>query len=68
MAKGMQWKQSRNIIKLIFAKADTGNIEMMACHVDQFLAFIPWDSSTFDIQPILKKLVCAAFHPHSVNF
>ncbi len=68
MAEGTQWKHSRSIIKPIFAKADTGNIGMMACHVDRFLALIPRDSSTFDIQPMLKRLVCAVFHPHSVIF
>lgn len=68
MAEGTHWKQSRSIIKPIFAKADTGNIEMMAHHVDRFLALIPQDSSTFDIQPMLKKLVCAVLHPHSVIF
>ena len=56
-AEGAQWKQSRSIIKPIFAKADTENIEMMARHVDRFLALIPRDQSTFDIQPRLKKLV-----------
>ena len=68
MAEGAQWKKSRSIIKPIFAKADTGNIEMMACHVDRFLALIPRDSSTFDIQPMLKRLVGAVSQPHSGIF
>lgn len=67
-AEGAQWKQSRSIIKPIFAKADTENIDMMARHVDRFLALIPRDYSTFDIQPMLKKLVRQAFHARSVTF
>ena len=67
-AEGTQWKQSRSIIKPIFAKADTENIEMMARHVDRFLALIPRDYSTFDIQPMLKKLVRKVFHACSVTF
>ena len=66
-AEGAQWKQSRSIIKPIFAKADTENIEMMARHVDRFLALIPLDCSTFDIQPMLKKLVRKAFRARSVT-
>ena len=68
MAEGAHWKQSRSIIKPIFAKADTENMEMMARHVDRFLALIPRDSSTFDIQPMLKKLVRKIFLAHSVVF
>ena len=68
MAEGTQWKQSRGIIKPIFAKADTENIEMMARHVDRFLALIPLDCSTFNIQPMLKKLVRTALHTYSVPF
>ena len=65
-AEGAQWKHSRSIIKPIFAKADTENIEMMARHVDRFLALIPRDCSTFDIQPMLKKLVRKRFHARFV--
>lgn len=67
-AEGAQWKQSRSIIKPIFAKADTENIDMMARHVDRFLALIPRDYSTFDIQPMFKKLVRQAFHTRAVMF
>ena len=68
MAEGTQWKQSRSIIKPIFAKADTENIEMMSRHVDRFLALIPRDCSTFDIQPMFKKLVRKVFHARSEKF
>ena len=68
MAEGTQWKQSRGMIKPIFAKADTENIEMMARHVDRFLALIPRDCSTFDIQPMLKKLVRKVSHARSGTF
>ena len=57
MAEGKHWKHSRSIIKPIFAKAEVGNMTMMAKHVDRFLALLPRDSSEFDIQPMLKKLV-----------
>ena len=67
-AEGTQWKHSRSIIKPIFAKADTENNEMLARHVNRFLALIPRDSSTFDIQPMLKKLVCKVLHARSKDF
>ena len=67
-AEGAQWKQSRSIIKPIFAKADTDNLEMLARHVDRFLALIPQNSSTFDIQPMLKKLVRNMFYARSLLF
>lgn len=56
-AEGSHWKHSRSIIKPIFARAEVGNMEMMAKHVDRFLALLPPDSQTFDVQPMLKKLV-----------
>ncbi|KAL9087649.1 MAG: hypothetical protein Q9165_006573 [Trypethelium subeluteriae] len=56
MAEGSRWKHSRSIIKPIFAKAEVGNMTMMAKHVDRFLELLPRDASEFDIQPMLKKL------------
>ena len=58
MAEGVQWKESRSLIKPIFARAEIGNMAMMAKHVDRLIALLPRDSRTFDIQPMLKKLVC----------
>jgi len=57
MAEGAHWRQSRGIIKPIFSGAEVGNMAMMARHVDRLLALLPRDSRTFDIQPMLKKLV-----------
>ena len=58
IAEGAHWKRSRTAIKPIFAKAEVGNMTMMAKHVDRFLSLLPNDSKAFDIEPMLKKLVC----------
>ena len=46
----------------------SGKKYSMARHVNRFLALIPRDCSTFDIQPMLKKLVRMVFHARSVTF
>ncbi|EPE26532.1 Cytochrome P450 [Glarea lozoyensis ATCC 20868] len=57
VAEGARWKHSRSIIKPIFARAELENISSMAKHVDRFLNLLPQNSETFDIQPMLKKMV-----------
>jgi len=56
-AEGAHWKHPRSIIKPIFARAELENISMMAKHVDRFISLLPKNSETFDIQPMLKKMV-----------
>ena len=51
------WKYSRALIRPTFSRneiADLGNFER---HVGRFLALIPRDSRTFDLQPLAKRLV-----------
>jgi len=57
VAEGTHWKQSRGIIKPIFARAELENMELMAKHVNRFIDLLPRDSKTFDIQSMLKKMV-----------
>lgn len=57
VAEGEHWKYSRGMIKPIFARAELENMEMMEKHVDRFMDLLPRDSGTFDIQPMLKKMV-----------
>ena len=54
---GEFWKHSRSLIRPTFNRteiADLGNFER---HVSRFLALIPPDSSPFDLQPLVKRLV-----------
>ena len=54
------WKHSRALIRPTFSRneiADLGNFER---HVGRFLAQIPRDSRTFDLQPLAKRLVSAS--------
>ena len=57
MPERVQWKEARSLIKPIFARAEIGNMAMMAKHVDRLIALLSRDSRTFDIRPMLKKLV-----------
>jgi cytochrome P450 len=57
VAKGAHWKHSRSIIKPIFARAELENMSTMAKHVDRFVNLLPKNSESFDIQPMLKKMV-----------
>ena len=67
MAEGAHWKQSRSMIKPIFVTAEVGNMVMTARHVDRFLALLPRDSATCDIQLMLEKLVCTISDVHFVS-
>ncbi len=54
------WKHSRALIRPTFSRneiADLGNFER---HVGRFLAQVPQDSRTFDLQPLAKRLVSAS--------
>jgi cytochrome P450 len=63
VAEGAHWKHSRSIIKPIFARAELENMAMMVKHVARFITLLPRDARTFDIQPMLKKMV-SKFHCH----
>ena len=52
------WKHSRALIRPTFSRNEVADLTSFDGHVNRFLALIPTDSSTFDLQPLAKRLVC----------
>ena len=51
------WKYSRNLIKPLFARSEIADVESLSRFVDRLFNLIPRDGSTFDIQPLMHRLV-----------
>ena len=54
---GEFWKHSRSLIRPTFNRAEVADLGSFERHVSRFLALIPSDSSPFDLQPLVKRLV-----------
>lgn len=54
---GEFWKHSRALIRPTFNRAEIADLSNFERHVSRFLALIPKDSSAFDMQPLVKRLV-----------
>jgi cytochrome P450 len=54
---GPQWKTSRTLIKPTFDIAHIANLDRLGPFVDQFMELLPRDGSTFDLFPLLKRMV-----------
>lgn len=54
---GAQWDHSKTLIKPIFARAQISDLAYLKKHVMRMIGSIPRDSSTIDLQPLLKFLV-----------
>ena len=59
---GVFWKHSRNLIKPLFARSEISDVNSLGVFVDRLFESIPRDGSTFDIQPLLHKLVSKPFY------
>jgi cytochrome P450 monooxygenase len=55
---GNLWRYSRNLVKPTFARAELSDIDGLGKFVDRMMKYIPTDGTTFDIQPLLHKMVC----------
>lgn len=53
------WKHSRALIRPTFSRNEVADLAGFERHVSRFLALIPTDSSTVDLQPLAKRLVYA---------
>lgn len=53
---GVEWKQSRDLIKPIFFRGELADVSIIGKHVNRFLDLVPRDNSTFDAQPLIQKL------------
>lgn len=56
-ADGELWKHSRALIRPTFSRNEIADLASFERHVNRFLALIPVDSSTVDLQPLAKRLV-----------
>ena len=54
---GEYWRFSRSLIRPTFARAEIANFDLLQRHVDRFLALIPRDGSSIDLQPLCSRLV-----------
>ena len=54
---GAVWKHSRDLIKPTFSRSEISNLDSLSVYMDRFLALIPRDGSTTDLQPLLHRLV-----------
>ena len=54
---GEFWKHSRALIRPTFNRAEIADLASFERHVGRFLALIPADASSFDLQPLVKRLV-----------
>lgn len=54
---GEFWKHSRGLIRPTFARGEISDLVNFERHVARLLALIPRDGSTFDLMPLVKKMV-----------
>ena len=54
------WKHSRSLIRPTFNRDEIADLASFEKHVSRFLALIPMDKSTFELQPLAKRLVSDA--------
>ena len=57
---GPLWKQTRPLVKSAFGRAEISDLDQLASFTDRFMALIPNDGSTIDMQPLLHRLVSDA--------
>ena len=53
-----EWETSRALIRPNFVKAQITDLSLFEKHIEQLLAHIPKDGSTFDLQDLFFKLSC----------
>ena len=58
VSDGQEWKMSRAMLRPLFQKSQHADLPGLEVHVQKLIALIPKDCSTFDIQPLLCRLVC----------
>lgn len=53
---GQEWHAARTMMRPAFVRDQVSDLECFGRHIDNFLALIPRDGSTFDIQQLLLNL------------
>ncbi|KAL8705570.1 MAG: hypothetical protein Q9201_001310 [Fulgogasparrea decipioides] len=54
---GAFWEHSRALIRPTFARTRFANFHSLEMHVDRLIDLIPGDGSTFDLQPLFRRLI-----------
>lgn len=54
---GPAWRKTRDIINPLFSKAELSDVDRFKKFADRFIALVPRDGRTLDLQPLLQKLV-----------
>lgn len=60
--EGNAWKESRNVAKPLFVRAELSDVDGFRKHVDRFMELVPRDGRTIDIGTYLNKLVRLTEH------
>lgn len=60
---GAYWRQSRELIKPIFARAQISDFAALDVHLSHMIDRIPTDGSTVDLQALLKLMVFLSSPP-----
>ena len=54
---GPIWKHSRGLVRPTFSRAEIADLENFERYSRRFLALLPSDGTTFDLLPLVKRLV-----------
>lgn len=57
MTDGDYWRYSRSLIRPIFSKAEIADLDNFERYVKSLLNIIPTDGESFDLLPLVKRLV-----------
>ncbi|KAI9744551.1 MAG: hypothetical protein M1818_002080 [Claussenomyces sp. TS43310] len=55
-SNGAVWAHGRSIVRPIFTRTQIANLDVYERHFQNFLALIPRDGSTVDMQPLFQRL------------
>jgi cytochrome P450 len=56
---GPFWEHSRALVRPTFTRANVANLPAFEVNFRKFLALLPKDGRTVDLQPLLNRLVCS---------
>ncbi len=57
VSDGQEWKTSRAVLRPLFQKSQYADLPGLTVHLNRLLALIPRDGTTFDLQPLVCRLV-----------
>ena len=57
VSDGQEWKMSRGMLRPLFKKSQHADLPSLEIHVQRLMKLIPEEGESFDIQPLLCRLV-----------